>query len=524
MAKKAKAKQSSTQALVYDDIMSPFNSTEATQILNAMPYARYAYELWRQGKLKRVERSKPFKATATKKAPDIKAQCYEWLVYYFGKYPAPKWFRSLINKLPVTLECTTSVQIDSYLTKGVFHEAVSRDIFQGELYQPPGEELLGRSAQHRPVLHFVLALLQMSGQSPYKEGIKVMIQNAAQNVRTLFLRRNHLPPSMEELQKHIALAYYTKKELHALLTCPHHFDGDSLALAVWGLGADVSTKSYLLRFCNYAKRIRFAEFNLTAMRSIIHYFAEVQGDIDQKDKDMEERARLKAAWEQSYRDEGLDVSLFAFKWQKKKDRYINYRQDLTLEVLQDLLDYLRTCIRGDGSRLRNAMKQSLATLQDESERWHRNALRDKSMSQPANQWSALMDHSLFLTERDPQAPEKGVAYEFKELCSGKELAEEGKAQRHCVGSYVSSCKAGTTRIVSMRKVTVTFHGDDPQDYTEATAWKRALTIELARGHRGTWTAIQVRGYANRMATSAERNLVAKWENALNSVPVASAAA
>ncbi len=41
-------------------------------------------------------------------------------------------------------------------------------------------------------------------------------------------------------------------------------------------------------------------------------------------------------------------------------------------------------------------------------------------------------------------------YEFKELLSRNELVQEGRAMRHCVGSYGKSCKLGRSAIFSIR--------------------------------------------------------------------------
>jgi hypothetical protein len=90
--------------------------------------------------------------------------------------------------------------------------------------------------------------------------------------------------------------------------------------------------------------------------------------------------------------------------------------------------------------------------------------------------------------------ERPVTWTTHELMSGQELVEEGRAMRHCVSTYASSCAAGRCSIWSLRRQE---KGDEP---------RRRLTVEIdARGQM-----VEARGLANRWPTDAERNALELW--------------
>src|SRR5262249_27730671 len=79
--------------------------------------------------------------------------------------------------------------------------------------------------------------------------------------------------------------------------------------------------------------------------------------------------------------------------------------------------------------------------------WHRRLGR--FISGPAVFWAA--------SELKPFRHEEGEGanrkiYTIHELTSSHALQEEGRAMRHCVASYVSSCRAGRVSIWSLRVV------------------------------------------------------------------------
>lgn len=83
--------------------------------------------------------------------------------------------------------------------------------------------------------------------------------------------------------------------------------------------------------------------------------------------------------------------------------------------------------------------------------------------------------------------------EIVEIVTAKDLKIEGKAQRHCVASYVRYCVTGTCSILSLRK----------RDACGQIV--RMVTIEVRRDN-----IVQCRGKANRECTQHERAIIANY--------------
>ena len=87
-----------------------------------------------------------------------------------------------------------------------------------------------------------------------------------------------------------------------------------------------------------------------------------------------------------------------------------------------------------------------------------------------------------------------------ELTNSRALADEGRAQRHCVYSYESNCIRGWSRIVSLRWVV-------PASPLEVL---NRLTLEVDPSSR---TVSQIRGRCNRKADELEMKIVRLWASA-----------
>jgi hypothetical protein len=87
-------------------------------------------------------------------------------------------------------------------------------------------------------------------------------------------------------------------------------------------------------------------------------------------------------------------------------------------------------------------------------------------------------------------------YVIVQLRTADELVAETRAMRHCVASYAAKCIAGQASIWSLRR-----RAQGNLD--------RLLTIELDGRHR----AVQVRGFANRLAGPDERKILERWVKA-----------
>ena len=83
-----------------------------------------------------------------------------------------------------------------------------------------------------------------------------------------------------------------------------------------------------------------------------------------------------------------------------------------------------------------------------------------------------------------------VKHTIEELTNSNQLHDEGKKMKHCVYSYIGSCKHGKTSIFSLRE------NDE-----------RMVTIEL---NNRTSEIVQIKGLANRKASEEEIKIVSDW--------------
>lgn len=88
-----------------------------------------------------------------------------------------------------------------------------------------------------------------------------------------------------------------------------------------------------------------------------------------------------------------------------------------------------------------------------------------------------------------------VRYEIRPLLTAAEIIEEGRAMRHCVGTYAQEVGQNKTSIWSLT-----------QTDTGSGKSQRLLTIEVLQDR----TIEEVRGASNRLATAFERTLLMRW--------------
>lgn len=91
----------------------------------------------------------------------------------------------------------------------------------------------------------------------------------------------------------------------------------------------------------------------------------------------------------------------------------------------------------------------------------------------------------------------------KELRNNRELADEGKKQKHCVYSYVKSCAEGRSFIFSLRAYFKAPIGEN--EYAQGSEATR-VTIEVNSND----SIIQVRGNLNRIPTKPENEVIRRW--------------
>jgi hypothetical protein len=179
-----------------------------------------------------------------------------------------------------------------------------------------------------------------------------------------------------------------------------------------------------------------------------------------------------------------------------------------LETIDDLCDYLAECLRQDPHYSLDG--RTLPALIRRMHEWHRDiaaierieAIRRRAHGRTAHTWAAdaawsgspLGDWEWVPSSRDAKA--KGERFVVKQLKQAEDLVMESRDMRHCVWTYAGKCIAGHASIWSLRRC-----AKDRID--------RLLTIEVDQQCR----AVQVRGFANRLALADERNVLERWAKA-----------
>lgn len=92
-------------------------------------------------------------------------------------------------------------------------------------------------------------------------------------------------------------------------------------------------------------------------------------------------------------------------------------------------------------------------------------------------------------------PEEHVLWRVRELLTEKDLYEEGRRLRHCVGSYASSCASGAMSVWSMER-----------QRGENARVEPALTIAVDAKR----VVVEARGLANRWASDQEKLVLDTW--------------
>lgn len=183
----------------------------------------------------------------------------------------------------------------------------------------------------------------------------------------------------------------------------------------------------------------------------------------------------------------------------------------TREEIDDLCDYLQAARRRDASY--GLKGRTLASLRRQMEEWHRylaaveriEAMRRRIEAREHRTGRAPSadrtwpGSSLADWEWQPSAREaksRGERFVVRQLKKAEELVAEGQAMHHCVSSYAAKCITGNASIWALRRMAL-------------GKAERLLTIELDRQHR----AVQVRGFANRLATADEKQVLGRWAKA-----------
>lgn len=160
----------------------------------------------------------------------------------------------------------------------------------------------------------------------------------------------------------------------------------------------------------------------------------------------------------------------------------------TIKQMNDLMDYIRN--RHQQNAEWHLRDMTLNNLVRHMESWHRETWRVGRMSRQYTKWEGIKVQDSTI-ERG--MGKKLVKWRFHQITTGKELAEEGNKQHHCVSSYGSMCSSGLCSIWSVTQWDVVGNGT------------HALTIEVRDG-----AVVQARGYANRSPRKEELSVLNEW--------------
>lgn len=162
------------------------------------------------------------------------------------------------------------------------------------------------------------------------------------------------------------------------------------------------------------------------------------------------------------------------------------------EELSDILDWVNWSMRASPNW--GIEGRTVATIRRASSDWHKLQARQKAWAR--EHWDGFPIDPWSWDEGTP-GERNHRSWKIEQILTGKELAAEGHAQRHCVGSYLDRCSRGDCAILSL---SMADHG--------SLMHRRALTVELNRN----WRIVQVKGFANRAPDGSERRALERWAN------------
>ena len=136
--------------------------------------------------------------------------------------------------------------------------------------------------------------------------------------------------------------------------------------------------------------------------------------------------------------------------------------------------------------------RTVASLMRLVEEWH-GALR--FMSPGRLSWNRSRQRSTLLREPPLHPADEPILWEFVELTTSNDLEREGRALRHCVGSYALRCWRGVSRIWSLRR------------RRGAGAAHAVVTIEV---DPVSATIVQARGRQNCRPSRRAREMIHAW--------------
>lgn len=179
----------------------------------------------------------------------------------------------------------------------------------------------------------------------------------------------------------------------------------------------------------------------------------------------------------------------------KNIKYIEYmaKHNVDLDTFREIYDYYNAVYRferfpekeviREGQReitMKDFFRRSFDNMLNNSNTWHTEQYFVKMIGK--TQWERVFEP--FMVEHD------GIPYEMDEITSAKGLVAEGRALKHCVGSYANRCANGHSRILSLK-----INGE------------RCITVEV---NPRTRTVVQAKGKYNRDTKNHEFKFMTAW--------------
>lgn len=169
------------------------------------------------------------------------------------------------------------------------------------------------------------------------------------------------------------------------------------------------------------------------------------------------------------------------------DWYANHWRDLDTQTYEAITDYVRAQMHVNGW---SAKGRTLGSMIKASNEWHIVAQRAKLGE--FIQWTPIDIPDWKFEYVDSETKIKKT-WKVRQLTDNKQLAHEGRKQRHCVFSYVRQCAAGNTFIFTM-------------EISDGINDDKCLTIEMNRSRE----VVQAKGRLNRERTQQEKMVLQKW--------------
>lgn len=156
----------------------------------------------------------------------------------------------------------------------------------------------------------------------------------------------------------------------------------------------------------------------------------------------------------------------------------------------EITDFIRAIVRNASFSFKG---RTFGSMRKRCVEWHRTVYSGRVGHY--HSWSSLLNQWEFR--------KGGVLVRAEELTNNRQLSEEGRSQRHCVGTYAGLCASGKCLIVSLRwYISVGGATDELIQHLD-----RRLTMEVRLADR---TVVQIRGRCNQRAAIEEMKAVRHW--------------